>query len=165
MIMWRIGGLLGQRDLVVEPMTAAHAKAVSAIHAHDFVRQWSDGEFSALLAQDPVFGFVVREEGKATPVLGFVLARLVAGEAEILTIAVSTYRKRRGLGRKLMDAVLRRLHGERAESVFLEVDETNAPAIALYRKLGFREVGRRAGYYEHKAHGRTAALNMRLDLR
>jgi ribosomal-protein-alanine N-acetyltransferase len=165
MNLWRIGGLLRPRDVVVEPMTPAHARAVAAIHRQDFARPWSDGEFTGLLAQQPVFGFVVREEGKSTPVLGFVLARLVAGEGEILTIAVSSYRKRRGFGRMLMDAVLRHLHGERAESLFLEVDETNAPAIALYRKLGFREVGRRAGYYEHKAHGRTAALNMRRDLR
>ncbi len=162
--MWRkLPGL--SRDMVVEPMTDTHAHAASRIHAEDFVRPWTDGEISALLAQEPVFGFVVREAGVGTPVLGFVLARLVAGEAEILTIAVTARRKRKGLGRMLMGAVTRHLHAERADSLFLEVDEINAAAVALYRRLGFREVGRRADYYEHKASGRTAALVMRLDVK
>ena len=64
-----------------------------------------------------------------------------------------------------MDAVLRRLHAERAEALFLEVDETNLPAIALYRRLGFGEVGRRANYYRSSGHGPTGALVMRRDLR
>ncbi|MCC0030825.1 MAG: ribosomal protein S18-alanine N-acetyltransferase [Brucellaceae bacterium] len=162
-MIWKLPGW--SREPVVEPMDATHAHAAARIHAEDFTRPWTDGEFSALLGQEPVFGFVVREEGVATPVLGFVLARLVAGEAEILTIAVTGRRKRRGLGRMLMRRAMRHLHAERADSLFLEVDETNAPAVALYRKLGFREVGRRNDYYEHKASGRTAALVMRLDLK
>lgn len=163
-MVWRkLPGL--SRDCVIEPMQAAHTHMASRIHAEDFVRPWTDGEFSALLAQEPVLGFIVREEGVATPVLGFVLARLVAGEAEILTIAVTGRRKRRGLGRMLMRAVTRHLHAERADSLFLEVDETNAAAVSLYRRLGFREVGRRADYYEHRAAGRTAALVMRLDFK
>ena len=61
--------------------------------------------------------------------------------------------------------VLRRLHGERAEALFLEVDETNAPALALYRRLGFREVGKRPNYYRSPENGPTGALVMRRDLR
>ena len=52
------------------------------------------------------------------------------------------------LGRQLMEAVLRRLHALRAEALFLEVDETNLAAIALYRRLGFRDVGKRPAYYD-----------------
>ena len=66
---------------------------------------------------------------KAAPV-GFVLARLAAGEAEILTVAVARSHRRHGLGWKLMDAVLRQLHADRAEALFLEVDETNTPGPA-----------------------------------
>ncbi|TIX76227.1 MAG: GNAT family N-acetyltransferase, partial [Mesorhizobium sp.] len=70
-----------------------------------------------------------------------------------------------GLGWQLMDAVLRELHAQRAEALFLEVDETNVAAIALYRRLGFREVGKRANYYRSPEHGPTGALVMRRDLR
>jgi [ribosomal protein S18]-alanine N-acetyltransferase len=162
---WKFANPLRQRSYIVEPMTKAHAQAIAVIHREDFLRPWSDGEFASLLDQEPVFGFVVREEGRDTPVRGFVLSRLVASEAEILTIAVTGSRKRKGFGRMLMDAVLRHLHAERAQSLFLEVDETNTPAISLYHRLGFRDVGRRADYYEHKAKGRTAALIMRLDMK
>ena len=92
------------------------------------------------------------------------LSRLATGEAEILTIAVARARRGYGIGRQLMDAVLRELHAARAEALFLEVDETNGPAIALYRRLGFRQVGNRPGYYKH-GESRTGALVMRRDLR
>jgi len=94
-----------------------------------------------------------------------VLARLAAGEAEILTIAVRHASRRLGLGRMLMEAVLRHLHAERAETLFLEVDETNIPALALYRRLGFREVGRRDAYYADREGRKSSALVMRRDLR
>lgn len=155
-----------ERDFSLEPLTVKDSDAISALHREDFVRPWTGGEFADLLAQDTVFGYVAREvgRGKAPPV-GFVLARLVAGEGEILTVAVARSHRRQGLGWKLMDAVLRELHAQRAEALFLEVDETNAPAIALYRRLGFREVGKRPGYYRAPGSGANGALVMRRDLR
>ena len=136
------------------------------LHHEDFVRPWGDGEFSSLLSQDTVFGFAAFETGKgrAGPV-GFVLARLAAGEAEILTIAVARTHRRQGLGWQLMEAVLRRLHAQRAETLFLEVDETNLPAIALYRRLGFHEVGKRPAYYQTADKRKANALVMRRNLR
>jgi len=94
-----------------------------------------------------------------------VLARQAAGEGEILTVAVARSHRRLGLGWRLMDAVLRELHAARSEALFLEVDETNAAAIALYRRLGFAEVGRRPAYYNDDQGRKTAALVMRRDLR
>ncbi|MEX0347609.1 MAG: GNAT family N-acetyltransferase [Rhizobiaceae bacterium] len=149
---------------VIEPLRTSDAENAAALHREGFGRAWSDGEFAALLAKDAVFGFQARIEGKpsALPV-GFVLARLAAGEAEILTIAVTRSKRRQGLARALMDAVLRHLHAERADSLFLEVGEGNEPAIALYRRLGFAEVSRRSAYYGDESDG--TALVMRLDLR
>lgn len=159
--------LFGKRDWVIEPLAVADAGAMAVVHREGFVRPWNDGEFARLLVQDPVFGFAVRPEGRGgAPLSGFVLARLAAGEAEILTLAVAGRVRRQGLGRRLMDAVLFRLHAERAETLFLEVDETNIAAVTLYRRLGFREVGKRPGYYnERKGEPPTAALVMRRDLR
>ncbi|WP_256748956.1 ribosomal protein S18-alanine N-acetyltransferase [Mesorhizobium sp. Mes31] len=155
-----------RRDYALEPLKIADSPAVSLLHREDFVRPWTDGEFAALLEQETVFGYAARETGQGSkPPVGFVLARLAAGEGEILTVAVARSHRRQGLGWQLMDAVLRELHAQRAEALFLEVDETNVAAIALYRRLGFREVGKRPNYYKSPERGPTGALVMRRDLR
>jgi ribosomal-protein-alanine N-acetyltransferase len=165
-VKWFFLGWLRPLDIVVDPLDTAHTRHMADLHSATFVRPWTDGEFHDMLAQPTVFGFVARELtwGKAK-VLGFVLARGVAGEAEILTIAVTPDWQGHGLGRKLMDAVLAKAHRERIESVFLEVDETNKPAIALYKKLGFFQVGGRPDYYRDRSGRKSAALVMRRDLR
>ena len=78
---------------------------------------------------------------------GFIMSRLAADEAEILSVAVAGARHGRGLARRLLDLHLRRLAGLGCRAVFLEVDEHNAPAIRLYDRAGFREISRRANYY------------------
>lgn len=154
------------RDYALEALEPGHAAMLSALHREDFVRPWGPEEFEALLTEETVFGFAAREVGfPESDIAGFVIARQAAGEAEILTVAVSRARRREGIGWRLMDAVLRKLHADRAEALFLEVDETNRPAIGLYRRLGFHQVGKRPNYYESKGpHGRTNALVMRRDL-
>lgn len=156
---------LSPPEHAIEPLRVEDAAALAAIHHEDFVRPWSAEEFATLLKQNPVFGFGARPVGRRRELAGFALARVAAGEAEILTIAVARTARRAGLGRRLMDAVLRHLHHLRAEALFLEVDETNAPALALYRRLGFREVGRRSNYYDGAAGKKSSALVMRRDLR
>lgn len=88
----------------------------------------------------------------------------MAGEAEILTIAVSDKYPRQGLGWRLMLAALREMRGRGTEHVFLEVDEGNNAALGLYRKLGFRQISERRGYYSEGG-AKSTALVMRLDLR
>lgn len=163
--MIRLPFLGSKRDYSIARLTGDHTGTLALLHREDFARPWSDDEFASLLAQDTVFGFAVLETGKASagPV-GFVLARLAAGEGEILTIVVARAHRRQGLGWRLMDAVLRELHAQRAEALFLEVDETNMAALHLYKRLGFSEVGKRPGYYQ-SGNGRSGALVMRRDLR
>jgi len=91
---------------------------------------------------------------------GFILSRIAADEAEILSVAVAASRRGKGLARQLLDLNLRRLAGLGARTVFLEVDEGNEPARRLYRRAGFREVGRREGYFP----AGKAALILRRDL-
>ncbi|WPZ15065.1 ribosomal protein S18-alanine N-acetyltransferase [Nitratireductor rhodophyticola] len=155
-----------KREFVVRPLEVADSLVLADMHAEDFARPWSDAEFESLLTQEGVFGFAVSEVGRKPPQLaGFVLARQAADEGEILTILVTRNQRRHGLGRRLMDAVLFRMHSDRAAALFLEVDETNAAAIALYRRLGFRQVGGRPDYYRDANGRRTSAIVMRRDLR
>lgn len=164
-MIWMPFAAARRREYHVAPLDPADAEAIAVLHAEDFIRPWSEDEFVALLDQDTVFGFAARAIGRPGAPAGFVLARHAAGEAEILTIAVARAARRGGIGRELMDAVLRELHALRAEALFLEVDETNVAAIGLYRKLGFRQVGSRPAYYGGKGVKPKAALVMRRDLK
>jgi [ribosomal protein S18]-alanine N-acetyltransferase len=155
---------LWQTNYVLVPLTKADSANVAKLHVEGFQRPWNDGEFRSLLSENNVFGFLAKAEGKpqAAPT-GFILLRIAAGEAEILTLAVAKSMRRHGLGRRLMDESLRRLHALRVEKLFLEVDGTNKPAIELYKRFGFKKVGERPAYYDGPG-GKTPALVMRLDL-
>lgn len=157
---------LGRREYAIEEAGDEHAMALAELHEEGFSRPWSPAEFEALVAQDAVTGFVAREIGRpGEPAAGFVLLRRAGEEAEVLTIAVSRAHRGRGVGWALMDAALRHLHGERVSEIFLEVDEGNAAALALYRRLGFSAVGSRPAYYREPGQAATGALVMRRDLR
>jgi ribosomal-protein-alanine N-acetyltransferase len=116
--------------------------ALAGLHARAFTtpRPWGEAEFAALLADPLVFLLV---EGDA----GFLLGRTVAGEAELLTIAVAPEARRLGLGRKLVGRFVYQARLRGAESAFLEVAEENVAARGLYLASGFAEAGRRRGYY------------------
>jgi ribosomal-protein-alanine N-acetyltransferase len=131
----------------------------SSLHAASFHRGWSDGEFEQFLSDRNVIAHRATRRGRLA---GFILSRAVAGEAEVLSIAVSTGERGRGVGRRLLDWHLRRLAGLGCRTVFLEVDETNEPACRLYRRSGFREVGRRDSYYRSGANI-SSALVLRRD--
>lgn len=157
---------LRKPEFEVFPAGSSDCPDFSRLHARRFFRGWGAGEFHSLLTQENVFGFVARDvAGAGSEIGGFVLAREVAGEAEILTIAVSDKFPRTGLGWRLMLSALREIRARGGETVFLEVDEGNAAAIGLYRKIGFQQVAERKGYYADGRGNRSTALVMRLDLR
>jgi ribosomal-protein-alanine N-acetyltransferase len=80
-------------------------------------------------------------------VAGVIVTQIAGGEAEILNLAVSPDRRRRGVARSLLAFVIAELRRLEAESIFLEVRESNAPARALYEDEGFTNAGRRRWYY------------------
>ena len=94
-------------------------------------------------------------------VIGFIVSRIGADEAEILSVALAPAERGRGLARNLLMTHLGYLAAEGVRTVFLEVEEANAPARALYQRAGFADVGRREGYYA--ANG-AAAVVMRRDI-
>lgn len=140
---------------------------VSELHGQRFARGWGDGEFLSLLLQPSTFGFVLRQTNALLfkpPLAGFVLSREIAGEAEILTIAVNEKFQRAGLGWRLMQAAIREAQARGGETMFLEVDDGNTGAIGLYLKLGFETAGERPAYYADASGRKTSALVMKLDL-
>jgi ribosomal-protein-alanine N-acetyltransferase len=145
----------------VAPLATDHAANLAAIHASAFARAWDAHEFERLLADRAVVAdglFVGRQP------LGFALSRIVLDEAEILTVAITPEARGRGSSRPLLASHLDALARVGVRLVHLEVEEENAPALAVYRRLGFQNAGRREGYYR-KADGSTAAaltMNLRL---
>jgi [ribosomal protein S18]-alanine N-acetyltransferase len=131
---------------------------MAALHAAAFVtpRPWTVAELRDLLSSPLVFGLT---EGEA----GFLLGRVVADEAELLTIAVAPDARRQGLGRKLVAGFLAEARLRGATQAFLEVAAPNTAARQLYLSQGFVASGLRKGYY-HGPEGRLDALVMTCDL-
>jgi ribosomal-protein-alanine N-acetyltransferase len=137
------------------------AADIAALHAASFNRGWSDEEIEHMLIDRDVLGHRARACRQHA---GFILALRLFDEAEILSVAVAAAHRSRGLARTMLDVHLQRLAWLGARAVFLEVGEDNAPARRLYQRAGFREVGRREGYYPDDAGNPTAALVLRRDL-
>ena len=135
----------------------ADAVAISAVHGRSFRRGWDEDEIRRLLLDRNV---VAQRMTLGPKLIGFILSRAAADEAEILSVAIAPGWKGHGFSRQLLDLHLRRLAGIGVRSVYLEVGENNTPACRLYRRAGFREVGRRQGYYDDGA----MALVLRRDL-
>lgn len=146
--------------LAALPLAAAGVAA--AIHAQAAEAPWSAETIAGLLAQPGVFGLVAMR-GEAPG--GFILCRVVADEAEVLTLAVLPAARRRGIARALMTAAMAQGKAGGVARVLLEVSVRNDAALALYRSVGFGEVGRRKGYYADPRGGPPAdALVLAADL-
>lgn len=150
---------------VIEEALDEDFPKIAEIHAASFKHGWDDEELARMKAHKGTSILVARRAspfGTRGP-LGVLILRTAADEAEVITIAVHPRQRGRGIGKKLMEAGLFRLYGERCKSLFLEVDSANSPAILLYKSLGFKEVGQRKGYYSASG-GDGTALVMRVDL-
>jgi ribosomal-protein-alanine N-acetyltransferase len=152
-----VSRLLSRGEPVVSEARPGDAAAIAAVHGASFQRGWGEDEIHRLLIEKNV---VAHRAMSGRKFVGFILSRLAAGEAEILSVAIAPAWRGRGVSRQLLNLHLRRLAGFGVSAVFLEVGERNSPACRLYRRAGFREVGRRQGYYE----GGAAALVLRRDL-
>ena len=124
------------------------ARELAALHAVCFPEgeAWSPAAFTALCAMPGV--------RLSASDAGFILLRIVADEAEVLTLCVHPTRRRSGVGRALLAAAEHLAFAEGALHLFIDVAEPNVAARALYAACGYREVGRRPAYYP----GGAAAL-------
>jgi len=123
-----------------------------------FSDPWSAAAFDELL-RFPLTVALVAERG--SEVTGYLIARAVGEEAEVLNLAVAPEERRHGLGARLLEAALAQLEAAGVREVWLEVRETNRAAQNLYQRRGFAAVGRRPRYYKNP---REDALVYRLRL-
>jgi ribosomal-protein-alanine N-acetyltransferase len=134
-------------------------QALADLHALAFsaTRAWTAQEFSDLLRHP---GAILVDTDAS-----FVLLRVVADEAEVLTLATDPARRRQGLARAALRTGEAAAEKRGATTIFLEVAEDNTAARALYAAAGYVPVGRRPGYYIPKDGAAVAALVLRKGLK
>lgn len=144
--------------ILLRPQDAGRA---AALHARCFPDPWSEPAFAATLSAPGALGL-----GTVGPEAldGFALAQVIAGEADLLTIATAPELRRTGIASGLIVALERTLSDAGATRLTLEVAEDNLPARSLYRRLGFVADGRRAKYYKSGRDVPVDAILMSLPL-
>jgi len=147
------------------PLAESHLPGVMQIaETLEGTPRWPPDSYRELTGKNPSvrrITFVARAAHTAE-VAGFVIARHTPPEAELESICVATAFQRCGVGWRLMKALFEALGRAGVKRLYLEVRDSNAPALALYRRLGFVETGVRRGYY---ANPREDAVLMELKLR
>ena len=144
----------------LRPATGDDLDLLADLHALAFRPGWDAEEIADLGSGPGAFALIVED---AAP-LGMILCRAVAGEAEILTLAVDPAHRRRGAARALVEAAALMARQAGAEEMFLEVATDNAAALGLYEKASFVRAGLRRGYYERPGNTPVDAVVMRRDL-
>jgi ribosomal-protein-alanine N-acetyltransferase len=146
----------------LRPVGSEASFDLADLHDKAFDRPWTALAFDDLLKSPGAFA-VLGEAGEPAEAKGFILCRSIAGEAEILTIAVDPAARRRGWGAALVEIAVGIATETGSEAMLLEVAADNLAAIALYQSTGFAKVGLRKGYYPHPD-GAKDALVMRRAL-
>jgi ribosomal-protein-alanine N-acetyltransferase len=139
------------------------AEEIAALHAKLFNPPWDAAAVRSLL-EHPAATSLIAVAGSPKAIIGFVIGQLAADEAEILSIGVSPNWQRAGVAAGLLEGLARAARRGDAKRIFLEVAEDNEAALALYRKLGFVEIGRRKRYYERAGREPVDALTFALTL-
>ena len=144
---------------MIRHIAPADCDAIAALEARLFATALDQARLMALQA-NPVFcGFVdlvtdqdqpqsISADDLASQLNGYLLATMIDDEAEILSIGVTPYRQRQGVGKRLLQRFFDYGASRNMARALLEVAEDNLPALGLYRDFGFAEFGRRKDYYK-----------------
>ena len=131
----------------IVPMTADHVAAVAELEKICFgTEAWSEKSVASELANQLSLWLVVLEEDA---VAGYVGSQTVMDETDMMNVAVHPDHRRKGIAEALVDALVEALKEKGSHCLTLEVRASNAPAIGLYEKLGFQQVGLRKNYYRN----------------
>ena len=149
--------------LHVEMATSQHISAMAKLHGQSFFHGWAETDFSAYILRPDINPTFVACTSKGK-VAGFMVLSIAGEECELLSISVDRKWRKKGVARALLQAGFDDLLSSPAQSMYLEVEEANGAAIALYRHFGFEEIGRRPGYYPQKDGSGATALVLRIHL-
>lgn len=127
-------------------MNECHVAAIADLEKCCFSDPWSVNSIASEL-DNPLSLWLVAMDGET--LAGYVGSQSVLGWADMMNLAVAPQYRRRGIGEKLVAELERCLKAENVTCLTLEVRASNVPAIALYEKLGFLQVGRRPNYYHN----------------
>ena len=129
-----------------ELMNEAHVAQIAQLEKRCFSDPWSENSIRNELT-GRLSLWVVALDGDT--VAGYVGSQSVLGESDMMNVAVAPEYRRRGIAQALIQELIRRLSQQGNRSLMLEVRASNTPAITLYHKLGFAQVGRRPNYYRN----------------
>ena len=127
-------------------MTQDHVEQIVELEKLCFSDPWSVRSVAYELT-NPLSLWIVAVDG--TKVVGYVGSQSVMGEADMMNLAVAPEYRRGGVGQKLVESLVSALAARDVHSLTLEVRASNDPAISLYGKMGFQQVGRRPNYYRN----------------
>jgi len=129
-----------------QKMAAAHVQGVAELEKICFADPWSENSVASEL-QNPLSLWLVAVDGQT--VVGYVGSQSVLGESDMMNVAVHPDYRRQGIAEALVELLISELSEKDNHALLLEVRASNAPAIAMYEKLDFRQVGLRKNYYRN----------------
>lgn len=128
-------------------MTQEHIQKIVLLEQMCFSDPWSESAFASELCNSLSLWLVaISEDGE---VAGYIGSQAVIDAADIMNIAVHSDFRQKGIGSKLIDALAVALSEKGIKTLTLEVRPSNYPALALYRRCGFHQIGLRKGYYRN----------------
>lgn len=131
---------------MIKKMQSEHVPAVAELEKICFLAPWSEKSVASELDNPLAYWLVWEEDGK---VLGYVGSQTVLGETDMMNVAVHPDARRKGVAEALILALVEGLREKESHCLTLEVRASNLPAINLYEKLGFSQIGRRKNYYHN----------------
>ena len=132
--------------MIIEVMNSAHVGQIAELEKICFSDPWSERSIASELDNKLAF-WLVAVEGEN--VAGYIGSQTVMEETDMMNVAVHPDFRRQGIAEALVNALVENLKTLGSHCLTLEVRASNAPAIALYEKLGFHEIGRRKNYYRN----------------
>lgn len=144
--------------MIIRQMQLGDVSAIAELEKLCFSDPWSENSIASELNNRLSFWLVAEEDSK---VVGYVGSQAVLDSADMMNLAVSPDYRQKGIGQALINELSFWLKNNHVIALLLEVRVSNTPAISLYEKLGFVQVGRRPNYY-HKP--REDALILRKEL-